>query len=220
MAERIVRTPWGASQDSTEERPGIVFHSTAGHGGYHLSEQRQAAVRRTFPAFKTYAGGPWYEEDSDCAIVVLTFAGEYLSEHLRAAVRSVRSSASYEASSNRDGWASVVAWLDGTHDGSYIKERVRLWEIEHAEDWEQGSLSCGGFDPAWSVSFTRVKDGQRRTIRMKEYPTKRFYTSDELAYEHANAPAKRQPKAPAERCEEYSGAFDGVSVISDADPGL
>ena len=35
-----VHTPWGTSQGATVYADGVVFHSTAGHGGFHLSPER------------------------------------------------------------------------------------------------------------------------------------------------------------------------------------
>lgn len=37
-------TPWGASQGATVYAEGLVCHSTAGHGGFHLSAERNRKV--------------------------------------------------------------------------------------------------------------------------------------------------------------------------------
>lgn len=52
------RTPWGAAQHVEEVAPGVVSVSCAGHGGYKLSPERNAAVSKIF---RTSSG--WYEED-------------------------------------------------------------------------------------------------------------------------------------------------------------
>ena len=53
---------------ATNYAEGIISHSTSGHGGFHLSPDRNrsvdASVRST---------GGWYEEDCEWAIVALTF---------------------------------------------------------------------------------------------------------------------------------------------------
>ena len=67
-------TPWGPSQDARVVAPGITFHSTASHGGYHLSPERYAQMPEGFK--ETFAGGPWYEEDCDAAMVILVFEDE------------------------------------------------------------------------------------------------------------------------------------------------
>lgn len=62
-------SPWGPVDSVEEVAHGVEFISTPGHGGYHLSEERQAEVVKRFPHFTTFVGGPWYEEDCDWAIV-------------------------------------------------------------------------------------------------------------------------------------------------------
>ena len=49
-------TPWGSSQGATLYAEDVVFHSTAGHGGIHLS----AARNRMVPPMLRAEGG-WYE---------------------------------------------------------------------------------------------------------------------------------------------------------------
>jgi hypothetical protein len=61
-------TPWGGSQMATIYVEGIVSHSTSGHGGFHLSSDRNLLVHASVRS----AGG-WYEEDCEWAIVALTF---------------------------------------------------------------------------------------------------------------------------------------------------
>lgn len=117
-APRTHRTPWGAAQDVAEVAPGITRIDTASHGGYHLDRKRQAEVVRRFPHFKTFAGGPWYEEDQDRALVCLTFPDCFPTNALPAARRVVEYSARAESdpaiiSRMRNwtprGWASVRA---------------------------------------------------------------------------------------------------------------
>ena len=65
-------TPWGPSQDSEKIASGIMWYSTAGHGGVHLSPSRNALV----PAYMRSEGG-WYEEDCEWCIPALVFADEW-----------------------------------------------------------------------------------------------------------------------------------------------
>ena len=57
-------TPWGSSQGAVRYGEGVVFHSTSGHGGFHLSAERNAKVH---PLLRD-AGG-YYEEDAAWAAV-------------------------------------------------------------------------------------------------------------------------------------------------------
>ncbi|MBN8972676.1 MAG: hypothetical protein J0H51_11745, partial [Rhizobiales bacterium] len=61
-------TPWGASQGATVYAEGVTAHSTAGHGGFKLSAERN---RKIHPMLR--AKGCWYEEDAAWAIVAITF---------------------------------------------------------------------------------------------------------------------------------------------------
>jgi len=70
-------TPWGPAQQSERIAPGIVSYSTAGHGGIHLSELRQAELLRQLPGVNTWAGGPWYEEDCDWCLPAIVFEAEF-----------------------------------------------------------------------------------------------------------------------------------------------
>lgn len=60
-------TPWGPSQGATVYAEGVVGHSTAGHGGFHLSAERNRSVHSMLRA-----RGGWYE-DEGWAIVAITF---------------------------------------------------------------------------------------------------------------------------------------------------
>lgn len=62
------RTPWGTADHSRKVATGIMFYSTPGHGGYHLSKKRNEQVH---PALRDAKG--WYEEDCEYAIVHFTF---------------------------------------------------------------------------------------------------------------------------------------------------
>lgn len=63
-----MHTPWGVSQTTKVLAPGIIDVSTAGHGGIHLDEERNALV----PPYMRSVDG-WYEEDVDWTIVAAVF---------------------------------------------------------------------------------------------------------------------------------------------------
>lgn len=71
-----METPWGPAQHQTTIAPGIITLDTAGHGGIHLDEHRNAQM----PAYMradTYTKRGWYEEDCDWAKVAVVFAAEW-----------------------------------------------------------------------------------------------------------------------------------------------
>jgi hypothetical protein len=114
-------TPWGASQGATVYADGVTSHSTASHGGFHLSAERN---RKVHPMLRVRGG--WYEEDSAWAIVAITFPHLFTSFERRSAERTLK-----------DGWPDAWEAITGTvlHPGeSYEKDR-REFERRHAGDW-------------------------------------------------------------------------------------
>ena len=71
-----VHTPWGPAQQVERIAEGIDFYSTAGHGGYKISAERKKAMPEPYRSHQTFAGGLWYEEDCDWAVVALSFPDE------------------------------------------------------------------------------------------------------------------------------------------------
>ncbi len=158
------------------DAPGIVFHSTASHGGYQLSPQRQAELHQV-AAFKQF-GPQWLEEDCDAALVALRWPGEATDEQIADAMSMARIVASWSHSADR--WQPVVDWLETT----MLHER----ESKHREAtnhlWARGGLSSTKTEH-WEVYFRR--GDERRTVLM-DYPTKRYYSDEELAqFETATA---------------------------------
>lgn len=122
-------TPWGMSQSEHVQADGIVWYETASHGGFHLSPERQAEFGERFPNFRTFAGGPWYEEDQDWAAVVLAFPELYLPEEIRGAVRTAHGSARPNnfakpgdppAIQRYPKWERMVEWLEESTEGQRL----------------------------------------------------------------------------------------------------
>ncbi|MDP9839880.1 hypothetical protein J2T09_004660 [Neorhizobium huautlense] len=78
-------TPWGMSQSATIYGPGIVCHATAGHGGFHLSSDRNLAVPS---ALRNDTG--WYEEDVEWAVVAHAFPDLFTGYERRTADETIR----------------------------------------------------------------------------------------------------------------------------------
>lgn len=123
-----VSTPWGVSQDATLYAEGVVCHSTAGHGGFHLSPDRNLLV-----ASNLRVESGWYEEDCQWAIVALTFPDLFTVWERKCADRTIR-----------DWWPDAWEGLVGralAPGESWIKDR-RAFECEHAGDWVVISALC------------------------------------------------------------------------------
>lgn len=107
-----VQTPWGEAQDSKEYAPGIVFHSTASHGGFHLSAERIAEMPKALQEFVPFGGpqkgpGRWFEEDCDWSVVALSFPQFFREKDIEAAHRTLKG---YRP----EVWAAFMAERPGT----------------------------------------------------------------------------------------------------------
>ncbi|MBX5173527.1 hypothetical protein HJB84_27335 [Rhizobium sp. NZLR1b] len=114
-------TPWGPSQLATVYGEGIVSHMTAGHGGFHLSAERNLRVS---PLLRK--SSPWYEEDAEWAIVALTFQDLFTVYERRCADETVRNS-----------WPSAWEEIHGRElaPGQSATKDRNSFASKHAGDW-------------------------------------------------------------------------------------
>jgi hypothetical protein len=94
-AKPVMDTPWGPSQTSKEYAPGIVFYSTASHGGFRLSEARVATMPKCLREFVPFGGkqsgsGMWLEEDCDWSIAAIAFPQFFKPEDTQAALATIK----------------------------------------------------------------------------------------------------------------------------------
>jgi hypothetical protein len=115
------QTPWGISQSTTVFVEGVESHSTAGHGGFKLSAERNGHVH---PLLRAKDG--WYEEDCAWAIVAITFPDLFTGFERRCAERSVKDSWP-------DAWETIFGVVLGPGE-SYEKDQ-RAFQASHAKDW-------------------------------------------------------------------------------------
>lgn len=114
-------TPWGQSQRSTIYAEGVICHTTAGHGGFHLSAERN---RKVNPALRVRGG--FYEEDEAWSIVAITFPHLFTAFERRCAEKTF-------ADAWPDAWEVIFGKLLLPGE-SRTKDR-RAFEIQHAGDW-------------------------------------------------------------------------------------
>ncbi len=114
-------TPWGPSQGATIYAEGVASHSTAGHGGFKLSADRN---RKVHPLLR--ADGGWYEEDAAWAIVAITYPDLFTGYERRRAERTIK-----------DKWPDVWETISGTilAPGESQERDRRAFEQEHAGNW-------------------------------------------------------------------------------------
>lgn len=114
-------TPWGMAQSSEIYADGVVFHSTASHGGVKLDRTRNAAM----PAVLRVPGG-WYEEDCEWAKVAIGLPDLFTDYERRHADRTLRE---YYP----DCWEAVHGRALEPGE-SFAKDRC-LFREAHAQDW-------------------------------------------------------------------------------------
>lgn len=161
-------TPWGASQLATIYADGIVSHATAGHGGFHLSSDRNRQV----DAAVRSAGG-WYEEDAEWAIVALTFPELFTSYECRCADDTVRSiwPDLWEKVHGRElvpgeSWARDREAFDRAHVSDWVVDSA-IHSVHHAEMTEVIATKGGRRDG---------RSGERRfLIPRPEYAARGLY---------------------------------------------
>ena len=114
-------TPWGMSQGATIYAQGIVFHSTASHGGFKLDRARNAGLH---PALRIKGG--WYEEDGDWARVAAGYPDLFTDREKASADKTLRD---WEP----DAWEAVHGGVLTAED-SFTRDREQF-QRDHAEDW-------------------------------------------------------------------------------------
>lgn len=159
-------TPWGASQGATLYAEGIERHSTAGHGGFKLSAERN---RKVHPTLRSKGG--WYE-DAEWAIVAITFPHLFTAFERRCAERTIKNSWP-------DAWETIFGTVLALGE-SHEKDR-RSFALTHANDWivisAITSSRCEGFVECVATPGGRRGAGteeRRFLVPSSEYEVGRF----------------------------------------------
>jgi hypothetical protein len=90
LPSNFSNTPWGRADEHRELAPGIVWITTPSHGGYWLSDDRQAQMPEQYRAVRPFAGKGWYEEDCDWCLVALSFPEHFTDKEQSAAVETLK----------------------------------------------------------------------------------------------------------------------------------
>lgn len=160
-------TPWGPSQGATVYAEGITCHSTAGHGGFFLTAERNAHVNVMLRSRDGY-----YEEDECWAIVAISFPHLFTSFERRCA-----------ESTMKDSWPDQWEAITGIvfQPGESRKKDERAFLAEHADDWLVQSAILSdqhpGFTEVIATKGGRREDGVERRrflIPSPEYRMGRF----------------------------------------------
>lgn len=145
-------TPWGPSQGAVRYGEGVVFHSTSGHGGFHLSPERNARVH---PLLRD-AGG-WYEEDAAWAAVATAWPDLFTGVERRQAEETLRHSWP-------DAWEAIHGRV--LRPGESRARDAEAFARDHAQDWVVISAIYSDLHPGFTeVVATR---GWRREHQAEE----------------------------------------------------
>ena len=172
-----VSTPWGISQTKSQIAAGIVFYSTAGHGGFHLDEPRFIQLKRTLPSWVSFGGWEgWFEEDCDAAVIPIVFSHCFQEMEIYNAIRSARLSLSWSDGAGK--WKEVVDYIEIS--GLDAIEQAMKDKLSNM--WERGSMFCGTLKKElssnWVVAMRRNNEIRHYVM---PYPAKQFYSDDDLA---------------------------------------
>lgn len=145
-------TPWGQSQGAVRYCEGVVFHSTSGHGGFHLSAERNAKVH---PLLRD--GGGWYEEDAAWAAVATAWPDLFTGLEQRQAEETLRHSWP-------DAWEAIHG--RALRPGESRTREAEAFARDHAQDWVAISAIYSDHHPGFTeVVATR---GGRREQQAEE----------------------------------------------------
>jgi hypothetical protein len=140
-------TPWGVAQTSVAYADGIVCHSTASHGGFHIDEERRAGM----PAALRNVDG-WYEEDAEWAKVATAFPALFTDYEREHAERTLRDW-------NPGAWEAVYGrMLDPAE--SFVRDRQHF-EAAHARHWVV-IAAVRSRDHSGQVECIATRGGDRR----------------------------------------------------------
>ena len=161
-----VSTLWGTSQQSYRYADGILCHSTAGHGGFHLSDECNAQVH----AMLRNDDG-WYEEDAEWAKVAFTFPALFTAYERNHANQSLRND-------NPDVWEHLHG-LTLQPVESRTKDE-RQFHLDHQADWVVVSAITSRLYPGFVECIAKLggnralKDVRQYLVPSGEYRAGRF----------------------------------------------
>lgn len=156
-----VSTPWGMSQSATIYAEGIVFHSTAGHGGFKLDRARNAGMH---PALRLSGG--WYEEDAEWALVAAGYPDLFTYREQAMADRAMRDW-------YPDAWEAVHGRTLSAAE-SFTRDRQQFAR-RHAKDWVVISAVRSSDHPGMVEALATVggdrnsQETRRFLVRVGEY---------------------------------------------------
>lgn len=165
-AAELISTPWGVPDLITERAPGITVYSTPRHGGIYLSRARRQEMPQALREVETFAGGNWYEEDCDSALVILSFPGTFGPYAVWEAAKTLKHMSA--ATNGYDRYRGVWDKWQGP-EKEKVEAIAREYEQQQGGQWQAGSCWTDGY--GWRVSYTQIGTGTQawRHLTPDEY---------------------------------------------------
>jgi hypothetical protein len=175
-------TPWGMAQVSRRYAEGIILHSTAGHGGFHLDEIANAVVH---PLYRN--DDAFYEEDCEWAKVAHAFPQLFTAYERRVADRTLHNY-------HPDAYERVMGvTLNGGE--SHARNRQEF-ESVHRNDWVVIAALNSDHQPDFveciaTLGGIRGETGERRfLVPRSEYTIGRYgFVIDPLKHQPYDGPS-------------------------------
>ena len=158
-----VSTPWGGSQMAVIYAEGVVAHMTSGHGGFHLSEDRNAKIHLLLRNET-----PWYEEDCEWAIVAISFPHLFTDYERSIAEKTIRNTWP-------DAW-EVIHGRALAEGESWAKDR-RAFDERHAADHVVTSAILSDQHPGMTEVVAVIGGDRRASVDERRF----LVPSDEYA---------------------------------------
>lgn len=143
-------TPWGMSQDAEEYADGIVSVSTASHGGFLLSQEKNELIH---PCWRNEAGA--YEEDCCWAIVAFHFPALFTPYEKASVERTLKAWMT-------DEWETVTGIT--VSDAESPTRRAAKFREVHRNDWVVRSAVNSRNFPGMVEVTARVEATRKEAI--------------------------------------------------------
>ncbi|NJR80717.1 DUF7007 domain-containing protein [Sphingomonas corticis] len=142
-------TPWDAPDRAEQVLPGIWRVSTPSHGGYVLSDERQAAMPEALRR-----DDPFYEEDVDYALVLYGFASEFRRLPVPGIALQVENARRSVRCWHPDRWTALIGEEVSIDDSHVVRRRAAYQAIIGQYESVAASGSWADWVPDGKVGCT------------------------------------------------------------------
>lgn len=164
----IIPTPWGNAHTARIISNGLDFYTTASHGGIKVKPELWEHLKKMMPAFQSYAGEGWLEEDCDANAAALLWPEFFTPEEVFHAVQFA------ELSFHN---CDAMRYFTSSPESHKARTIAAAFGESVAGMWQRGSMTTHGRH--WTVWMR--KDQKSVAVIMKDYPEKNYYTDAEIS---------------------------------------